>query len=142
MFLWIGQGATEEENTKGLTFAKNFIQQVRVNFSSHPSAVTLFVFLFDYSLFFLPLSLFFSLFLSPSLYLFFSLSHTVSYSLFTYTHTNTHSLSFPHTFSLPLFKAGDGRDVSCPVITVYGSNEPAMFTAHFLVRYSSNTVRH
>jgi hypothetical protein len=35
--------------------------------------------------------------------------------------------------SLFLFQAGDGRDVSCPVITVYSGNEPRMFTCHFKV---------
>ena len=38
-------------------------------------------------------------------------------------------------FSTLVYQAGDGRDVSCPVITVPSGSEPTMFTAHFRVRY-------
>ena len=54
----------------------------------------------------------------------------------------------PLLFSPPVYllsslvKAGDGRDVSCPVVSVHSGSEPAMFTAHFLVRHYAYTVRH
>ena len=46
------------------------------------------------------------------------------------------SVHFFHSYSdCTVLQAGDGRDVSCPVITVPSGNEPSMFTAHFLVRH-------
>ena len=53
--------------------------------------------------------------------------------------TSSYLISSVHSFhscsNCTLLQAGDGRDVSCPVITVPSGNEPSMFTAHFLVRY-------